>query len=163
MSGIAVPGRDTATGSAAATHTRAEKETGSTRVAGAALLSRAPKRAGLRPPRLRFLEAIAISGLLIITASPTFGREFQMHSIVDGHRLQPHQSELKADGISDVTAEQAAEVDRLYAKLMGSRPPEYAAANTARSLDPRHENGFMSSDEGRGHLRENAQASSKLC
>jgi hypothetical protein len=163
MSRIAVPGRDTAAGSAAAIHIRTEKETEITPVAGAALLSGTAKLAGLRAPLSRFLEAIAISGLLVIATSPTFGHEFQMHSIVDGHRLQPRESELKRDGVGDVTAEQAAEIDRLYAKLMRSPPPEYAAANTAQTLNPRREQGFMSSDEGPGHLRESTEASGKLC
>jgi hypothetical protein len=160
MFSIAVPGRDTDAGSAAALHTRAEKET---RVIGAALLSCARQWAGLRAPRSRSLKAIAISGLLIIATSPTFGREFQMHAIVDGHRLQPHESELMADGINDVTTEQAAEIDRLYAKLMGSRRSEYAAANPSQGLNALRKRGSMSSDQGDGHLRWSARDSGKLC
>lgn len=45
-------------------------------------------------------------------------RTSPMRSIVNGQRLQPTDRELKAIGAPDVSATQAAEVDRLYRQLM---------------------------------------------
>ena len=44
--------------------------------------------------------------------------ELPMRAIVDGHSLQPRGDRLKALGYSDLTAQQAEEVDRLYWQLM---------------------------------------------
>ena len=43
-----------------------------------------------------------------------------MHAIVNGHDLQPRDDQLKALGFSDVTPQQADEVDQLYRQLMRS-------------------------------------------
>ncbi|MBV8590199.1 MAG: hypothetical protein JO212_09090 [Acetobacteraceae bacterium] len=44
--------------------------------------------------------------------------ELPMRAIVDGHNIQPRNDSLKALGYSDLTAQQAEEVDRLYWQLM---------------------------------------------
>lgn len=133
MSRIAVPARDTAAGSVAAIYARMKTASGSILILGANLISRTAKLIDRRAAFSRLLEAVAISGSLVIPASPILGHEFQKDSIIDGHRIQPRQSELRADGISDVTAAEAAEIDQLYQQLMGSRPSAYATANIDQS------------------------------
>jgi hypothetical protein len=44
-------------------------------------------------------------------------REFPSHPIINGHRLQPNNRELRAIGHPDITASEAEEVDRLYQML----------------------------------------------
>jgi hypothetical protein len=41
-----------------------------------------------------------------------------LHAVIDGHPVQPRASQLRALGDPDVTAPQAAEVDKLYHQLM---------------------------------------------
>lgn len=86
-----------------------------------------------------------------------------MHSIIDGHRIQPRQAELRADGIKDVTAAEAAEIDRLYQQLMASRPPEYATANIDQSRNSPQDRYSIPPHEARDDLRGNAQISTQLC
>jgi hypothetical protein len=60
-----------------------------------------------------------IAAVLSITAGVPHvqARYLPLHSVVNGNRLQPHESELKALGYSDVTPVQAAEINRLYRQL----------------------------------------------
>jgi len=44
--------------------------------------------------------------------------ELPMRAIVSGHNVQPRDDRMKALGYSDLTAEQAADVDRLYRQLI---------------------------------------------
>ena len=41
-----------------------------------------------------------------------------LHAVIDGHPVQPRESQLQALGDPDTTAAQAAEVDKLYQQLM---------------------------------------------
>jgi hypothetical protein len=52
-----------------------------------------------------------------------------MHAIVNGHDLQPRDDQLKALGFSDVTPQQADEVDQLYRQLMRSNLVENQIAS----------------------------------
>jgi hypothetical protein len=52
-----------------------------------------------------------------------------MHAIVNGHNLQPRDDQLKALGFSDVTPQQADEVDQLYRQLMRSNLVENQIAS----------------------------------
>ena len=46
------------------------------------------------------------------------GHRLPMHAIVNGHNIQPRSDNLKALGYSDLTLQEATEVDRLYRQLM---------------------------------------------
>jgi hypothetical protein len=46
------------------------------------------------------------------------GHRLPMHAIVNGHNIQPRSDNLKALGYSDLTLQEAAEVDHLYRQLM---------------------------------------------
>lgn len=162
MSRIAVPARDTA-GSVAVIYARMKKQSASIPIVGASLISRTGKLINCRAAFSRLLGAVAISASLVIPASPILGREFQMHSIIDGHRIQPRQSELRADGVSDVTVAEAAEIDRLYQQLMASRPPEYTTANIDQSGNLPQDQYSIPPHEARDHLRGNAETSTQLC
>jgi hypothetical protein len=62
--------------------------------------------------------ALAMLASLVTGIHRAVGREFFLSPIVGGHRLQPQQNELQALGAPDVTAPEAAEIDRLYQKLL---------------------------------------------
>ena len=46
------------------------------------------------------------------------GHRLPMHAIVNGHNIQPRSDNLKALGYSDLTSQEAEEVDQLYRQLM---------------------------------------------
>jgi hypothetical protein len=46
------------------------------------------------------------------------GHRLPMHAIVNSHNIQPRSDNLKALGYSDLTLQEATEVDRLYRQLM---------------------------------------------
>ena len=46
------------------------------------------------------------------------GHRLPMHAIVNGRNIQPRSDNLKALGYSDLTLQEATEVDRLYRQLM---------------------------------------------
>jgi hypothetical protein len=46
------------------------------------------------------------------------GHSLPMHAIVNGNNIQPRSDNLKALGYSDLTLQEATEVDRLYRQLM---------------------------------------------
>jgi hypothetical protein len=48
--------------------------------------------------------------------------ELPMRAIVKGHNIQPRDDRLKALGYSDLTPQEAEEVDRLYRQLMQDKP-----------------------------------------
>jgi hypothetical protein len=48
-------------------------------------------------------------------------RGLPMRAIVNGHNVQPRGDNLKALGYSDLTSQEAEEVDRLYRQLMHSQ------------------------------------------
>jgi hypothetical protein len=73
------------------------------------------------------LIAIAAATLAISTDAVTaetnvnlgsMGHRLPMHAIVNGHNIQPRSDNLKTLGYSDLTLQDAAEVDHLYRQLM---------------------------------------------
>ena len=52
------------------------------------------------------------------SSSEPMQHELPMRAIVSGHNVQPRDDRMKALGYSDLTAEQAADVDRLYRQLI---------------------------------------------
>lgn len=83
------------------------------------------RRAGVLKTSLR-RKALGWIALAVLTAGvpATVGaqsataRELPMQSIVDGHRLQPRADDLRAIHRPDVTASEAAEIDRLYGEIL---------------------------------------------
>jgi hypothetical protein len=54
-----------------------------------------------------------------IASADTLGRhELPLHAVAHGHNIQPRADQLQALGYSDLTAQEAGEVDRLYRELM---------------------------------------------
>jgi hypothetical protein len=59
------------------------------------------------------------SNSAVSSSTPT-RYELPMRAIVHGHNVQPRGDRLNALGYSDLTSQQAQEVDRLYRQLMQS-------------------------------------------
>jgi ABC-type glucose/galactose transport system permease subunit len=66
-----------------------------------------------------FVAAVVGSMFLVIGTQYAVGRTFPLAPIVGGHRLQPQENELRTLHTPDVTAPEAAEIDRLYQRLVG--------------------------------------------
>ena len=60
---------------------------------------------------------LAASNSAVSSSTPT-RYELPMRAIVHGHNVQPRGDRLNALGYSDLTSQQAQEVDRLYRQLM---------------------------------------------
>jgi hypothetical protein len=65
---------------------------------------------------------LALSGEIAF-AGTRAGHQFPMQPIVNGHHVQPRADRLQAFGYSDLTQQQATEVDRLYQKLLQQTRP----------------------------------------
>jgi len=56
--------------------------------------------------------------LAAITSPHAWSKELPLHAIIDGHPVQPRESELQALGRPDLTPEQQQEVGQLYQQVL---------------------------------------------
>jgi hypothetical protein len=79
------------------------------------VLSRIAAKSG--PQALMLMLYAALFGEVALAAG-SMHHELPMRAIVNGHNVQPRGDRLKALGFSELTSQQAEEVDRLYLLLM---------------------------------------------
>jgi hypothetical protein len=79
----------------------------------------AMSRTVLNRSLIHFAWVVAAAAVwMAITVEPGNSRELPLQSIVGGHRVQPNEKQLNAIGHPDVSASEAAEIDRLYGILL---------------------------------------------
>jgi hypothetical protein len=115
MSRFSVPGFASATGATAEGYAQIEKAVGSVPNTFNAALKTSLRRKLLACVALAILAG-GVSAM--VDAQSAAARELPMQSIVNGQRLQPRDDDLRAIHHPDVTASQAAEIDRLYRELL---------------------------------------------
>ena len=85
--------------------------------------ARSPRRVLLRIAGRFVRGALTISLYLALSGEVALGGELTCHQlpmrpIVNGHHVQPRADRLQALGYSDLTSQQAEEVERLYQQLL---------------------------------------------
>jgi hypothetical protein len=71
----------------------------------------------LTKPALALVTSFFVIGT---TLGAAFSNELPMRAVVDGHPVQPTESELQAIGHPDTTTAEAKEINNLYHQLMQS-------------------------------------------
>jgi hypothetical protein len=79
--------------------------------------------------RFLFFRLAVLSVLTAIISPYASAREMPLHAIIDGHTVQPRESQLQALGRPDLTPGQQKEVDELYQQILRASRSE----STARS------------------------------
>ncbi|MBV8523841.1 MAG: hypothetical protein JOY71_17255 [Acetobacteraceae bacterium] len=69
---------------------------------------------------LLILAVYSASAGEVALAGGSVRQELPMRAIVNGHNMQPRNDRIEALGYSDVTSQQAEEINHLYAQLMRS-------------------------------------------
>jgi hypothetical protein len=88
-------------------------------------LWRVPLRRVIKSARgavILILYSTLFVGIALASDAPT-RLVLPMHAVVRGRNIQPRDDQLKALGYSDLTPQQADEVDRLYRELVKDRGP----------------------------------------
>ena len=84
--------------------------------------ARSPHRVLLRIAGRLVRSALTVSLYLALSGEVAFGEltchQLPMRPIVNGHHVQPRADRLQALGYSDLTPQQAEEVERLYQQLL---------------------------------------------
>ncbi len=68
--------------------------------------------------RFLFIRVAALCALTVIMSPYASARELPLHAIINGHTVQPHESQLQALGHPDLTPRQQQEVDQLYLQIL---------------------------------------------
>jgi hypothetical protein len=70
----------------------------------------------------RILFAAMLGGHLSLGGVPSASaRSLPLQAVIHGHHVQPRESQLQAIGHPDVTAAEAAEIDKIYQELQRCR------------------------------------------
>jgi hypothetical protein len=68
--------------------------------------------------RFLFIRLAALFAFTAIISPYASAKELPLHAIVDGHTVQPRESQLQALGRPDLTPRQQQEVDELYQQIL---------------------------------------------
>jgi len=68
--------------------------------------------------RFLFIRLAALCALTATISPYASAKELPLHAIINGHTVQPHESQLQALGRPDLTPRQQQEVDELYRQIL---------------------------------------------
>jgi hypothetical protein len=77
--------------------------------------------------RFLFIRLAALCALTAIISPHASAKEMPLHAIIDGHTVQPRESQLQALGRPDLTPRQQQEVDELYQQILRASRSESTA------------------------------------
>jgi len=68
--------------------------------------------------RFLFIRLAALCALTAIISPYASAKDLMLHAIINGHTVQPRESQLQALGHPDLTPRQQQEVDELYRQIL---------------------------------------------